>query len=681
MNRSESLSNQHSALKQRPTWRKLLLLLVVLCSAFAWWRWQYAAPAPLAPSYFVQTINKPNFMSFSSDGKTLTVKGGGYVSELETLTGRILQVKRHIDSVYETSVVPDTGRDLRRTDNAPEDNYVELYDTATGDTLRKYKIAATERIALVWPDASRFLLGDDKRDSSRLIETATGRTIATVPYLSQYLSTWLVNNNRWILSGGYDYPTHLLNADTLRPVYPKLELLPLRHVKLSRDSSRLFGADKNGDLHIWHLLTGQHKVIQTGLSNAYWVFETEDKNLIVQGRRQRKINYLGYVEYLQVRSGDGLQLQREIHGNIDLISRNGRFAMFGIKGEVTNSGENPSEYCDVYDTRIGKILARCDLRFDPLGQPRPAIPMSTERFAISPDGRSLVHSDKYGLLSFFNLKQGAVLPKTPLALTAEGKLADVQGRNLFNHSKFGRGNKGIGTLHPDNADARIQTIDGKKFRLLDLPPMPSPDAKRKVLLWVGLRYNPNTKINKPKYETKSEVLIEIRDMASNRVLRTISCQDYGSITVYPIWSLNGDFITAGEETGKVRLWNTHTGDLAGQFSGTRAIHWKRGDISSAPPNQVDTAFLFTPLAFSPDSRYLAVGRNDGSIYLYSLKTWLPVAQVGKAASPLSWITFAPDGKKIYGISHNAGERLVPGLGMATDEKAMRMWDMPPLPVS
>ena len=68
-----------------------------------------------------------------------------------------------------------------------------------------------------------------------------------------------------------------------------------------------------------------------------------------------------------------------------------------------------------------------------------------------------------------------------------------------------------------------------------------------------------------------------------------------------------------------------------------------------------------PMAFTANDRFLAVSRADGSIYLYSLRTFLPVEQVGEQhgytkgdggtdfVPRLKQIVFGADGQTLYGI--------------------------------
>ena len=77
------------------------------------------------------------------------------------------------------------------------------------------------------------------------------------------------------------------------------------------------------------------------------------------------------------------------------------------------------------------------------------------------------------------------------------------------------------------------------------------------------------------------------------------------------------------------------------------------------------------LAFSPDGRILAAARYDGSVYLYSMRTRLPIAQIGQTTDldayhgrPLTWMAFDADGQYVY--------------GKALDDPHVLAWKVPPI---
>jgi WD40 repeat protein len=124
------------------------------------------------------------------------------------------------------------------------------------------------------------------------------------------------------------------------------------------------------------------------------------------------------------------------------------------------------------------------------------------------------------------------------------------------------------------------------------------------------------------------------------------------------------------DRGGVLVFDTVSGRKMGQLSETRVLNtsWMGGFVSN-------TLGGAAALAFAPDNQSLAAARDDGSIYLYSLKTFLPVAQIGhtetvdsrllgQSPRPLQWVAFDARGDKLYGIAQYGAEVLA--------------WDVPKL---
>lgn len=119
------------------------------------------------------------------------------------------------------------------------------------------------------------------------------------------------------------------------------------------------------------------------------------------------------------------------------------------------------------------------------------------------------------------------------------------------------------------------------------------------------------------------------------------------------WSNDNQLEAATADYGVVNIQNRRQQPIA-YVSGTSPLFKKSGmNIERIAPNPAS-------LAISPDKSFLAAGRADGTIYLYSLKTCLPVAQIGNAPEQVMNIKFSPDGHTLYGLTNHK----------------VRSWDVP-----
>ena len=210
---------------------------------------------------------------------------------------------------------------------------------------------------------------------------------------------------------------------------------------------------------------------------------------------------------------------------------------------------------------------------------------------------------------------------------------------------------------------------------------PSPDGRKVIVMWQAvIRSGASTTTkSKPALQIIPKGFAEIRDAATGKTSKLLQMELTsggsalrGGALRTPVWSPDGTLIAAADQGGRVFIWKADSGKLVGQLSGTRANY--AGGMTGA---FVDIYFnQAATLAFSPDNRFLAAARDDNSLYLYDLKTLLPIAQIGLSPAPATvprysivhgprWIEFSPDGRTLYGVPVNG--------------KEVRAWDVPQIP--
>lgn len=185
----------------------------------------------------------------------------------------------------------------------------------------------------------------------------------------------------------------------------------------------------------------------------------------------------------------------------------------------------------------------------------------------------------------------------------------------------------------------------------------SPDGKMVVVLWN--EYATQKPGSRPAAPLGSSGKLELRDTRSGRLLKTLtatlpSISYTGSQGAFgqPTFSPDGKRLAVADDTGGLRVWDTDAGHLLGRLSGTRVDTHSQLIAFAGPSGMWGAAGR---AAFTPDNRWLAVSRDDGSIYVYSLRSWLPVAQIGQTNQPLRWLAFAPDGRTLYGFTTNGAD--------------------------
>lgn len=298
----------------------------------------------------------------------------------------------------------------------------------------------------------------------------------------------------------------------------------------------------------------------------------------------------------------------------------------------------------------------------------------------SPDGKTLVGASQWGVWQL-DIAQGQSR-KTPLAVGSNGTqyyASHEVGRAVWPEgaqqpfailaaAPFFQGPITLTRWSSAGTVLGIKAIvpaeqhqDDRTFSLAMMSP--SPDGKRMLLAWNGSqeKNQGGQLVQAMTYDG----LLEVRDTATGRLLHTLAVPHRAPMDGalgHAAWSNDGTRVAVAEQSGAVFIWNVVSGEQIGQLSVTR-VHTGStiGEFASA--SDTDAASC---LAFTPDGRYLAACRNDGSIYLYSLQLNLPIAQLGQAATQLGWMQFAPDGHTLYGVAING--------------KSVQAWDVPNFPL-
>jgi len=312
------------------------------------------------------------------------------------------------------------------------------------------------------------------------------------------------------------------------------------------------------------------------------------------------------------------------------------------------------------------------------------------RLGISPDGGLLAESSQWGVWTL-DLASGHTAAPSVSARTKDFRSAQAgcpvwldgagQPFSVVSVGVFGGGpvlltrwNAAGQMVSTKTVVPGAEIIQGQEYQLGAAEA--SPDGNLLAVLWNGIQHK--TEAGKTVDEMTAEGMMELRDTRTGRVVRTLLATHRNAYPAYsfsalgqPAFSPDGRLLAVADERGSALLFDVATGRKIGQMSGMRPVN------TSTDVSFVSNGYGSPPrLAFSPDDRLLAAARNDGSLYLYSLRTFLPVAQIGRLNTqdlgtygqvnlPVRWLAFDASGKTIYGIVQNNSDVLA--------------WDVPKAP--
>ncbi len=115
----------------------------------------------------------------------------------------------------------------------------------------------------------------------------------------------------------------------------------------------------------------------------------------------------------------------------------------------------------------------------------------------------------------------------------------------------------------------------------------------------------------------------------------------GPIQMYGVaYSADGRWLAGAAPQGVIALFDTGT--------------WTLRDKVQLP----DATFI--SISFSPDSKYLVTGDDEGTVRLWSIEPLRQVALLGRHSSRIKSVAFSPDGKEVVS---------------AGDDNAIRLWDV------
>jgi WD40 repeat protein len=496
---------------------------------------------------------------------------------------------------------------VETSNDNPTDQWLRTWDLATGKPLRSLALAtgAVTHLHLL-PDNKGLLLAADDDKRVRLVDTTTGKEVRTFPDadLGEHYFDVSHDGTRLYTAGpGKVQEWDLTTGKPKRVFHSAIfaEDWPPRVVVLAPDGKRLVAVGAQC-WTAWDLATGQELHTTSGHCGPVGsvAFAPDGRTLVTDGGdrtvRLWEVATGKVVRQLFVAGED----TPEARLTDELCYRRCAFSADGKVVAANGHGEG----LYVWDAATGKLLERLgDERHWPL-------------FAFGPQGRSLALHQQNGQLA--------------LGQAGSGKpLRSWQGPLHVYPSSW-----------PPYLDALAFSPDG---RLLALPGVVPGEAAIRIELW----------------ETatgKMRKALEWQDLASGG-------KQVGAV----------ESVSDALERGDQPYWGRRIqgGPLGPHVSGSCAALVFTPDGRQLAAAAADTIYLFDvgsgkqvrsfggphlwgrALAFSPDGKWLACGRLDGSLRLWEVATGKLLRDVPGHETAVSAVAFAPDGLRLATASLDA----------------------------
>jgi eukaryotic-like serine/threonine-protein kinase len=139
------------------------------------------------------------------------------------------------------------------------------------------------------------------------------------------------------------------------------------------------------------------------------------------------------------------------------------------------------------------------------------------------------------------------------------------------------------------------------------------------------------------------------------------------------WSPNGQYIASGDQASAVRVWNANTGNTLVTYRGHTnvvfAVAWSPDSTRVASCGYDGTLQVWVAstgsliskyaantylygLSWSPDGRFLAVGRESPNAWVVNANTGNVVSAYNVPSQAVTDVAWSPDGSRIAAGSHN-----------------------------
>jgi WD40 repeat protein len=513
--------------------------------------------------------------------------------------------------------------------SASDDGSVQLWEAATGETVRVLAGAGGSVWSVSWSSKGSLLASGSSDGSVRLWNTETGEVVRVLSEEGGRVRSVSWSPNGCLLaSGSFDGAVRLWNTESGEAGRGLArDGGSILSVSWSPDGRLLAASSEDGSVSLWQVETGQVQTLAAEGGRISSISWSPDGSLLATGSED------GAVRLRRPETGETVRLLTADGGRILSIS-------WSPEGSVLASGS--------FDglVRLWQIGATGEsVRI------LPGSAGSVWAVAWSPDGRLLASGNS---TSSVRLWQAA--DETTRVLAGNGGSIwsiswSPNGKRLAVGSEDGS----VRLWQAETGEAvQVLAGDGGSVWVVTWSPdgclLASGSFDGMVRLWraetgetVGVLAGDGGSVLSVSWSPNGRLLasgsfdgsVRLWQTDTGEVARTFAGR--GGRVLSVSWSPDGDLLATGSEDGSVRLWQADTGEVV------RALTHSAGSVWS--------------LSWSPDGRLLASGNDGGSVHLWQAATGKFVRALTRHGGRVLSVTWSPDGSLLASGSDDGSVRL------------------------
>jgi WD40 repeat protein len=255
--------------------------------------------------------------TYSPDGSRLmTLSESGPPRIWDAHSGQLLsEFPQHRDAQGPAVYSPD-GKHILAPMASGENNFIRVWDVATGTTLLDVAEPSSAHLLAYSPDAKRIAAAFEDL-GLQMLDAETGKTLIEdrSNKKTAFISLQYSPDGKRVLTGSLDNTARIYDADSLRQLVIMPHKDAVRHAAFSPDGSKVVTACHDGFAYIWDAQTGEKLQTLAGHHAYVWgAGFSPDGSRVVTGSRDQT------VRIWEVRTGIELAVLTGHQGRVEWVS-------------------------------------------------------------------------------------------------------------------------------------------------------------------------------------------------------------------------------------------------------------------------------------------------------------------------------------------------------------------------